>query len=723
MKRSAAQELIERTVGVMRYRWLAVVVAALCSGCMFPNKKKTEEKDTEIPRAERTILKLRSPEDTVQIGLFLLSLEGEAGYPEGRRLYYTVEVGDGTDYTKVIPYSPLGIIRADAKFTNNLVMETLGDEEAIDETYDMPTGKRSHCRNRANGRSATFRNPAGGRLRLDVRAYDDGVAFRYAFPEEDGEEYTVTKEVTGFRIPEGSRAWMQPYDKPGPGRPAYERAWLGDIEAGTAASEIVPPEDETPAAGWALPALFETESGHWILLAESDVTGAYCGSHLADEAPDSVYRIAFPGEDEAEGIGAAEPTSTLPWTMPWRIIAVGDTLAPIVETTLPADLATPSAIEDTGWIRPGRSSWNGWSYDAQPVDYEEVLPFVDLAAEMGWEYSLVDAGWDQMENGTWQDLQAYAADKEVALFLFYNSGGDHNTNDETPRDRMDDPGRRREELEAISEAGIKGITLDFFASDKQWMMQYYSDILEDAAAFGLLVGVRGSTVPRGWQRTYPNLMTAEAVKGAEYYRVDRNFAREQPAQNTILPFTRNAVASMDFTPVTFTDAEYAHRTTFAHELALSVIFESGISHFADRPEGYEALPEGPKRFLKEVPSAWDDTRYIEGEPGKWVVLARRKGDTWYAAGISGEEDPREVTLDLSSIGSGTFEMSLNADGDSDDTFDETVRQVTKDDTIGIIMRPFGGFAASFSPRQRPVATSPCIIEETGGSRRSRVPWR
>jgi hypothetical protein len=317
---------------------------------------------------------------------------------------------------------------------------------------------------------------------------------------------------------------------------------------------------------------------------------------------------------------------------------------------------------------------------------------------MTWEYSLIDAGWHQMTNGgTWQDLQRYAAARSVGLLIWYNSGGAHNSVDIHPRDRMDDPARRRSEFQTISAAGIKGIKVDFFHADKPWMMQYYLDILRDAAEFHLLVNFHGATIPRGWQRTYPNLMTAEAVRGAEMYKYDGSYPTDQPRRNTIFPFTRNVIASMDYTPVTFTNHTYPHRTTYGHELALSVVFESAIQHFADRVTGYTGLSTGPRTFLQQIPTTWDDTRFLQGAPGQWVILARRKGTTWYLGGIAGDDQTRNVTIPLAFLGQGSHQMAVISDGTSDTTFAERSATVSSSDSLAVSIRARGGFVAKLTP--------------------------
>jgi alpha-glucosidase len=443
-----------------------------------------------------------------------------------------------------------------------------------------------------------------------------------------------------------------------------------------------------------MPALYKTQGGFWALLWETDVTPSYCNSRLS-KASQLVYRIQFPNANEVKNIGAATPTWTLPWTMPWRIVITGTSPGTILESTLSTDLAAPSTIDDLSWIRPGRSSWSWWSANTSPRSYNQLKTFVDLAQQMTWEYSLADANWNLMTGGTWQELVTYAAEKNVGINLWYNSGGELNEIADGPRDRIYDSSARNTEFSTISAAGVKGVKIDFWLSDKQNIVKFYCDVFRDAAKYHLLVNPHGSTIPRGWQRTYPNLITAEAIRGAENYIWFKDDPARLPWQNTIVPFTRNAVASMDWTPVTFTNNTYPHLTTYAHELALSVVFESGIQHFADRVSGYttSTISAAAIAFLQQVPTAWDDTKFLLGYPGSFVVLARRKGLDWYVGGITGDT-VRSVTVPLSFLTAGSsYQMTRIADGASSTTFDELLDTVTLNGSFEVSMPLRGGFVA------------------------------
>jgi alpha-glucosidase len=593
-------------------------------------------------------------------------------------LTYTVS----HESVEVIHPSRLGIVREDQSFADGLVFDSAEPEVRILESYTMLIGKDRSLYN--NGRELTlnFHNTNSARLQIILRAYDDGVAFRYRFPEEDATPHTVIQELTTFKVSTEGQMWIQPYDQTPMYLPVYERYYSNHATIGIRAGFV-------QGRGWAFPALFHTDN-HWILLTEADLDGSYFGAHLGAEPEDGEYEIAMPLEGEAQGTGSVEPTSTLPWVTPWRVIMVGATPEPIVESSLVYHLSAPRRIEDTSWIHPGRVSWSWWSDHDSSRDYDSLTHFVDLAADMGWEYSLVDANWNIMNGGTLEQLVEYASERGVGLLVWYNSGGEHTVVTEQPRDLMADRDVRRAEFARLEALGVRGVKVDFFESDKPHIIQLYLDILQDAADYHLLVDFHGSTIPRGWSRTYPNLMTMEAVRGAEYYTFDNTYSNNAPVQNTILPFTRNVIGPMDYTPVTFTDEVVPHLTTNAHELALSVIFESGLTHLADSVEAYENLPDEVRDFLQDLRVVWDETQYLAGEPGDFIVLARRSGDDWYISGINGQEEAREITLDLSPFVAAPYTQLLIQD-DGVRGFNSITSVVEENTLTTITMQPYGGF--------------------------------
>jgi alpha-glucosidase len=613
----------------------------------------------------------------------------EVAQQPDRRLVWRVT----RDAQPVVADSPLGIRRADQAFDAALTVVSVSPIRNIDERYTMPYGKRRDHHVVGRERTLTFANAAGAKLELVVRAHDDGVAFRYRFPESAEGMKTVVEERTGFHVPARAIGWMMPQQEVHKYGPAYEDFYM-EVAAGTAA----PRPD-----GWAFPALFRTVSRRWILITESSVDDTYCGSHLAQDATGEVYRIKFPDPKEGLSVGKAQPESKLPWTMPWRVVIVGDAAGRILESDLVNDLAPPSTIATTNWIKPGRAAWSWWSKSDSPKHVEDLNAFTDFAAEMGWEYALVDANWDRMLTGKIEDVIAHAKAKNVGLFFWYNSGGPHNDVTEAPRDRMLARDVRRKEFEKLKAWGVKGVKVDFWHSDKQDRITQYRDVLRDAADFQLMVNFHGSTIPRGWSREFPNLVGMEAVFGAEQYKFREGYAAKAPWHNTVLPFTRNVVGPMDFTPVTFSDAKYPHKTTNAHELALSVVFENPIQHFADSVASYRAVPAQVKTFLKQVPTAWDETRVLTGDPGDKIVVARRDHGVWYVGGINGRDFAQTVSVPLDFLKDGAWRGMLIQDGGTDRLFEAraTDQPLKPDRVVGMQMRAHGGFVMRFERADLP----------------------
>ncbi len=612
---------------------------------------------------------------------------------DGGHLSYSVvdvqAVGQAAD---VIEASPLGLTRADADFTNGLEFVSTGVPHQIDETYTMLTGKRRVIHHRASVQAFNFRNAAGQPLVLTVQVMADSVAFRYGFPSGAANgPILVTAESTGFKLPAAGRAWMMPYDKLAVWAPAYEAAWQNKIPIGTTAA--------TDTAGWAFPALFHARD-HWVLVTEAGMDGTCYAAHLQPEAPGGLYRIRLPEEGETFGVAPQAATITTPWQSPWRLIVIGPTPGTIMETTAVTSLSAPCEYADTSWIKPGRASWSWWSDKGSPSDYNRIIPFIDLSADYGWEYSLVDAGWENMTRGSVAALADYAKKENVGLILWYNSGGKQSHVICGLRDRMDQPQVRRDEMAWLARIGVKGIKVDFMQSDKQYLMQLYIDILRDAAAQHLFVDFHGATTPRGWARTFPNLVTQEGIRGAEQYW-DPVFAANAHTYHTIYTFTRNVVGSMDYTPVIFGDGPELerHQTTNGHELALSVAFESGVQHFVDSVSAYRSQPDYVQDFLKTVPVAWDDTRYLAGEPGELSLLARRHGDSWYVACLNGEAVAKKISVPLGFLGAGTFAAEFITDGETQHKFGEKKLTVNSTDQPVIDVAAKGGFAARLVPVQ------------------------
>lgn len=598
----------------------------------------------------------------------------------GTQWYLKISRADSGRTTEVIPAIDLGLKRSDQEFFDNLRLLSTSRPVLVRESYTTPHGKKSSSTNSAYEIVASFANPSKARLNLIIRVYNDGVAFRYQFPEKGG-SFTVEDELTAYSIPNDTKRWMEKWN------PANEGLY-------TAMSD-----DKVQKQEWCYPALFQTKNqAAWYLLHEADLDRTYCGTKLSNTINADKYKLAFPDPRDGRSKGASNPIISLPWKSPWRVVIMGS-LQDIVASTLVDDVSTPSVVKNAGWIKPGKVSWNYWSSNHGTKDYKIVTDFADLAVEMNWPYTLLDWEWDSMTNGgNLEDALKYIQAKGIKPLMWYNSGGDHTWVSSTPKDRMLTHENRVTEFTKLKKLGVAGVKIDFFESEKQDMIKYYLDILDDAAKFEMMVYFHGCLVPRGWARTYPHLMTYEGVRGAEWYNNGPEFTFSAPEHNTILPFTRNVVGAMDYTPVTFTNSQFPHITSYGHELALSVLFESGLQHMADRPDGYRQLPDFVKSFLKDVPVAWDETRLLNGFPGKDVTIARRKGKTWYIGGISAEIKEKRQSVKLSFLEPGIkYKLSLIADGQHDKVFSQKEMDVDASASLDVKLLRRGGFVATLTP--------------------------
>lgn len=620
--------------------------------------------------------KLTSPDGKITVRLNIDTKSKRSS----EELLYSVYL----DGRKILNSSPLGIDREDQQFTKGLTFVSTTEPQIIDEHYTLKSGKRLLCHNHATERTMTFRNENGEDMQLIWRAYDDGIAFRYGFSGKADKLYKVVQEHTGFKLSSKGRAWIHPYDWNSRLKPSYEQYCQSDISIGT---------DSPNPKGWAYPLLANVDSA-WLMITEAVLDGTYSATHLQSDK-DGLYSIRFAEKEEVVLPDDPHPISSMPWQTPWRVIVVGDSLSDIVETNIVQHLNPASRITNDSWIRPGRSSWSWWSNGGSPKDFAMQKQYVDFSAEMGWEYMLIDAGWPQMTGGSMEDVVRYATSKDVGIWLWYHSGSGQPMDSITNRNLMSNREKRREELARLQKIGVKGIKVDFFDSDKQGIVKRYKEILEDAAEHQIMVNFHGATLPRGLERTYPNLMTTEAIKGAEGFGRQESCDRA-PAHNATIPFTRNVVGSMDYTPVTFSNkirqgVEAFNRTSFAHQLALSVIFESGVQNFADKREVYTGLSDEPKNFLKHIPVAWDETRLVDGFPGDFIIMARRKGDTWYIGGINGKNEKRSFSFDLPFIPNGKIIKIIK---DGRDRAASVAQELTSGHKLRVDILPYGGFVAT-----------------------------
>ena len=580
--------------------------------------------------------------------------------PDGK-LVVTVADMDGRpsysvsyDNVLFLKPSPLGMIANIGDFSSGMSLEKNVSTNKIDETYELASIKQSKVRYVAN--EAVFSFTQQGKTIYDVifRISNNDVAFKYKiYPQGETLSCVVKQEATGFAFPDGTTTFLCPQSKPMGGfartSPSYETSYTADDVAGK----------NGWGEGYTFPCLFRNGDNGWVLVSETGVNGGYCASRLLGHKG-GVYTIGFPQEGEANGNGTVSPGIALPGETPWRTITVGKTLAPIVETTVPFDVVKP-LYPAKGEYTYGRGSWSWIIGMDGSTNYKEQLRYIDFSAAMGYQSVLVDALWDkQIGRDKIEELAKYGKDKGVALYLWYNSNGYWNDAPQTPRGIMDNAIARRKEMKWMQSIGIRGIKVDFFGGDKQMTMQLYEDILSDANEYGLLVIFHGCTLPRGWERMYPNFASSEAVLASENLHFSQGSCDNEAFNATLHPFIRNTVGSMDFGGSAlnkYYNADNAPRgsrrvTSDVYALATAVLFQSPVQHFALAPNNLTDAPAWAIDFMKEVPTAWDEVRFIDGYPGKYVILARRHGDKWYIAGVNAQKETLKLKVNLPMFSNG-----------------------------------------------------------------------
>ena len=580
--------------------------------------------------------------------------------PDGK-LVVTVADMDGRpsysvsyDNVLFLKPSPLGIIANIGDFSSGMSLEKNVSTNKIDETYELASIKQSKVRYVAN--EAVFSFTQQGKTIYDVifRISNNDVAFKYKmYPQGETLSCVVKQEVTGFAFPDGTTTFLCPQSKPMGGfartSPSYETSYTADDVAGK----------NGWGEGYTFPCLFRNGDNGWVLVSETGVNGGYCASRLLGHKG-GTYTIGFPQEGEANGNGTVSPGIALPGETPWRTITVGKTLAPIVETTVPFDVVKP-LYPAKGEYTYGRGSWSWIIGMDGSTNYKEQFRYIDFSAAMGYQSVLVDALWDkQIGRDKIEELAKYGKDKGVALYLWYNSNGYWNDAPQTPRGIMDNAIARRKEMKWMQSIGIRGIKVDFFGGDKQMTMQLYEDILSDANEYGLLVIFHGCTLPRGWERMYPNFASSEAVLASENLHFSQGSCDNEAFNATLHPFIRNTVGSMDFGGSAlnkYYNADNAPRgsrrvTSDVYALATAVLFQSPVQHFALAPNNLTDAPSWAIDFMKEVPTTWDEVRFIDGYPGKYVILARRHGDKWYIAGVNAQKETLKLKVNLPMFSNG-----------------------------------------------------------------------
>ena len=589
---------------------------------------------------------------------------------------------------QMLESSPLGMETNVGDFYRGLQLKE-HKVTALDTVYEQSRIKASHIHYRANELLCSFVNGEGKNVQITFRVSNNDVAFRYTLPREQGKgSVTVNSERTGFRFPSQTTTFLCPQSDAMIGwkrtKPSYEEEYKADAPMN---------ERSGYGHGYTFPCLFKVGDDGWVLLSETGVDSRYCGSRLSDW-DNGVYRIAFPMPEENNGNGTVSPAFSLPGSTPWRTVTVGETLKPIVETTVPWDVVEPR-YTTTHDYKPGRGTWSWILWQDGSINYDDQVRYVDLAAAMGYEYVLIDNWWDNnIGRDRMEQFVKYARSKGVEVFLWYSSSGYWNDIEQSPVNRMDNSIARKQEMRWLQSLGVKGIKVDFFGGDKQETLRLYEEILSDADDHGLMVIFHGCTLPRGWERMYPNYVVSEAVLASENLVFSQHFCDNEAFNATLHPFIRNAVGCMEFGGVFLNkclnrsnDGGTIRRTTDIFQLATAVLFQNPIQNFALAPNNLTDAPQICLDFMKQVPTTWDETRFIDGYPGRYIVLARRHGNTWYIAAANATAEPLKLKLDLPMLAG--QEVSLYSD-DKKMQPQLKLQKIKTDGSLQLTVQPQGG---------------------------------
>ena len=560
-------------------------------------------------------------------------------------------------------------------------------------SYQMRGTKASKVDYQANALTINLQNKDGVKFSILFQVSDNDIAYRYQMPRQtirrrEYKRVRILSEVSGFNFPEGTTTFISPQIGPETGweqtKPSYEEGYSNDAPMDKASQY---------GHGYIFPALFHLPTG-WALVSETGVTSGYCGSHLSDYQAGSGYTVAYPDKGENNGFGTDFAAIPLPGETPWRTITLGSTLKPILETTISYDVVEPRYQASTDY-KPGRYTWSWLIGQDNSINYDDQVRFIDLASAMGFEYCLVDNWWDQnIGRERIAELSKYAQSKGVHLLMWYNSNGFWNDAPQTPRNCMNTAIAREKEMSWLESIGVKGIKVDFFGGDKQETMQLYEDILSDANRHGLQVVFHGCTVPRGWERMYPNFVASEAVLASENLFFGEGATISEGFDLTLHPFCRNATASMDWGGIimnkfmsTDNKSRHSRKTTDIFELASGITMQTSVQCVAMQPNNLQELPQFEMDFLRELPTTWVETRFIDGYPGKFVVMARKATNgKWYIAGLNAQKEPLALTLDLKAFGDLTKLLV-------DDKQMQPVQTALKKDKKGkikVVIQPNGG---------------------------------
>ncbi len=621
--------------------------------------------------------------------------EASVSSPDGK-IFVTVKDNNGVPTYSVkyngiemIKNSSLGLLTDYADFTKDLIM-TAREDFSVNKSYKLDRIKKSEINYEANRMICDFKTTSGEKMSVEFMVSDNDVAFRYVLgkPKKIG-SVRVMDEVTGFTLPDYATVFLSPQSDAMIGwkrtKPSYEEEYIIDAPLETKSQY---------GHGFTFPALFKLGNDGWVLISETGVDRNYCGSRLSDQS-NGTYTIEFPMPEENNGNGTVEPAFALPGATPWRTITLGNSLAPIVETTAAWNTVEPRFDTEFSY-EPDKGTWSWILWQDDSINKEDLTKFIDLAAAMGYKYTLIDCGWDKSIG--WDGIEKlveYGKTKGVTPLMWYSSSGYWNDIEQSPINIMDNPITRKKEMAWLQKIGIKGIKVDFFGGDKQETMRLYEDILSDANDHGLMVIFHGCTLPRGWEKLYPNYVGSEAVLASENLIFQQHFCDKEAENATLHPFIRNSVGSMEYGGVFLNkrmnrgnNGGNYRRTSDAFQLAISVLFQSPAQNFALAPNNLEDAPKDALDFLKIVPTKWDDTKFIDGYPGKYVVIAREHKGKWYLSGVNATEETIEITIpsDIIGLGSGI----LYKDGEGKELVKENV-ELKKGKKFVVSIPSQGGF--------------------------------
>ncbi|QDH81068.1 glycoside hydrolase family 97 protein [Echinicola soli] len=584
--------------------------------------------------------------------------------------------------------SPLGLITNEGGFTSNVSFVDAKMDE-VNKHYTQDKIKVSNVAYRANTLTYTVKNQEGKQIAFHFQVSDHDIAFRYELHKwEDTRATVIERELTGFRFPAESSAFLSPMMKPMTGfartAPSYESGYVTDADL----------ESTTAEFGYVFPGLFKIAKNGWVLLSETGVGSNYNGAHLSS-FKDGMYTVEFPQMEQNNGFGSTGAQIGLPGYTPWRTITVGESLKPIVETTVPFDVVEP-LYEASQPYQYGKGTWSWIVWQDNSMNYADQVKYIDLAAAMGFEYILIDAWWDErIGYQRMEELIQYAHSKNVGVFLWYNSNGTANDAFQTPLNKMNTSIARKQEMKWLEEAGVKGLKVDFFGGDKQETMRMYEDILVDANDHGLMVMFHGTTLPRGWERMYPNFVGSEAVLASEMLVFSQDVREKEAFYASLHPFIRNTVGSMEFGGVLLNrflnrgnNKGQQRLTTDSFQLATGVLFQNPVQMFGLTPNNLTDVPAFELDFLKRLPTTWDETVFIDGYPGKYTVLARRSGKHWCIAGVNAESSAKTLRIDLPMLKG--QQVSLYNDDKKRQPTLHTV-EVGESGELTITIQPRGGF--------------------------------